>query len=336
MAEISARLRDRGFDVEIITTDPSGLLKEKDTVNGISVRRFKSWAPNDSYFFSSSLKDYLVRNSSRYDVVHAHGYHGFPSLYAAQAKIDNKLIFTPRYHGGGHTLLRNLLHIPYKYIGKKTFLKADRIICLSKYEQRLVLSKFRVNPEKVEVIPNGVNLSEFKQRERPRHSGNRILCVSRLEKYKGIEWIIKCMPRLDDETTLTIVGEGHYRKNLLKLVTESKLQDRILFLPQLQREELLKQYANADVFVLLSRFEAFGNVIAEALASGTRCIVATTSALSEWVDNENCFGISYPISLDDLTSLVYEVIRKHSERPAVVNLLDWDAVVDRIERIYAS
>jgi glycosyltransferase involved in cell wall biosynthesis len=336
VAEISTRLRDRGFNVEIITTDPSGVLRKEEMIDGMVVKRFRSWAPNDSYFFSSGLKDYLKRNSAKYDVVHAHNYHALPSLYAAQAKSDNRLVFTPRYHGGGHTLFRNLLHAPYRRFGEKIFRLADRVICLSKFEMGLILAKFGVDPRKVELIPNGINSSQFTQLERQSPSGPRLLCVSRLEKYKGVDWVIKCLPRLDDKTTLTIIGEGPHKDNLLKLILDRKLQGKVRLIPRLPRAELLKEYANADVFLLLSKFEAFGNVVAEALASGTHCIVATTSALSEWVDNENCYGISYPISLDVLASLIRQASRKASGGPAVVRLLDWDDVVDRLEPIYLN
>jgi glycosyltransferase involved in cell wall biosynthesis len=336
VAEISTRLRKRGFDVEIITTDPSGILREEEIVDDVVVRRFRSWAPNDSYFFSSRLKDYLKRNSGKYDVVHAHNYHAFPSLYAAQAKNGNRLVFTPRYHGGGHTLFRNLLHTPYRRFGERIFQLADTIICLSKFEQKIVLSGFRVDQRKLEVIPNGITLAEFARLKRPRSHGRRLLCVSRLEKYKGIDLVIKCLPLLDDAFTFTIIGEGPQKNSLLKLIQKSKLRDRVRLLSRVPRGELLGEYANADVFVLLSRFEAFGNVVAEALASGTRCIVATTSALSEWVDDENCFGISYPISLDELAGLIRQITSKASEGPAVARLLDWDDVVDRLEPIYMN
>jgi len=71
-----------------------------------------------------------MKNSESFDIVHAHSYHAFPALYAAQAKSKNKFIFTPHFHGRGHSLLRSLLHIPYKIFGKTIFPKADKIICV--------------------------------------------------------------------------------------------------------------------------------------------------------------------------------------------------------------
>ena len=90
-------------------------------------------------------------------------------------------------------------------------------------------------------------------------------------------------------------------------------------------------YAGAGVFVLLSQHEAFSIVVAEALAAKTPCIVANTSALTEWIDNKNCFGIDYPISNTELAELINTVINK---KVSEVRLWDWDEVAQQIARVY--
>ena len=58
--------------------------------------------------------------------------------------------------------------------------------------------------------------------------------------------------------------------------------------------QLLDLYSKADLLLLLSEHEAYSLVVADALASGTPCLVGNTSALSEWVDDKSCFGINLP------------------------------------------
>jgi glycosyltransferase involved in cell wall biosynthesis len=106
---ISERLA-RKHEVIVCATDSSGKLAREETIGQVKVKRFESWAPGEAYFFSRQLKKYLDENSSGFDVVHAHGYHSFPPLYAAQSKKENKFFFTPHYHGTGHTFLRRFLH----------------------------------------------------------------------------------------------------------------------------------------------------------------------------------------------------------------------------------
>lgn len=331
--EISERLSQRGFEIEILTTDPFGKLPSEDTINGLRVKRFKSWAPSEAYYISMDLKKYLKKNADKYDVVHAHGYHAFPALYAAQTKRQNKLVFTPHYHGKGHTFLRNLLHVPYKLIAKKLFYKADKIVCVSNYERNLILRNFKIKGEKVSVIPNGISREEFKNLKKEEKNGRVILCVARLEKYKGIDFLIKVLPKLENDIRLEIVGKGPEGNSLKTLVNSLRLSDRVTFYSDLSRKELLQKYANADLFALLSRYEAYGISVAEALCAGTPCVVANTSALSEWVDNKNCFGIDYPINVDKLANLIHDVIGKKVEN---IRIPDWDEVAEKLVHLYES
>lgn len=93
----------------------------------------------------------------------------------------------------------------------------------------------------------------------------------------------------------------------------------------------MERYAKADLFVYLSKYEAFGISVAEALASKIPCIVANSLALKEWIDNENCFGVKYPINVNELANLIDEVIGKEVEG---VKLLDWDDVVVELIKVY--
>jgi len=329
--EISERLLKDGFEVEVLTTDPCRKLPKEEIVNGVHVKRFKAYAPNEAYYFSRELKVYLTNNSGSYDIVHAHSYHAFPALYAAQAKDRNKLIFTPHSHGKGHTFFRNLLHIPYKFLARKIYEKADRICCVSAYEKSLVMNSFKVKEEEISVIPNGVNLEEFKGLQKRKKDCRAILYVGRLEEYKGIDFLVKVLPRLDSNTCLEIVGKGPYKKSLVKLVDRLGIRSKVSFYQNLPRNELLQKYADADLFVLLSRYEASGISVAEALAAGTPCIVANTGALREWIDDKSCFGVDHPINVDDLVKLIDKVggIRVRRE-----GLIDWNENVKNLENVY--
>jgi glycosyltransferase involved in cell wall biosynthesis len=148
-----------------------------------------------------------------------------------------------------------------------------------------------------------------------------------------MQYLIQSLPLLDEDLSVSIVGKGPYKHRLVKLADKLRLGNRVRFYQDLPRRELLKMYAKAGVFVLLSRGEAFGNAIAEALAARTPCIVATTSALKERVDNKNCFGIEYPINSDELAKLINRVIGKEV---ADVKLWDWTEVVEQIRTLYEN
>jgi glycosyltransferase involved in cell wall biosynthesis len=158
--EIARRMRE--FDVEVLATDPSGKLAKAEEIEEIKVRRFKSFAPGNAYFFSPELWSYLKRHSADYDLIHAHNFHAFPALYAALSR-PKKLVFTPHYHGHGHSFFRDILFRIYRLYARRIFCQADLVICVSKFEKELILKDFK--PKRVEVIPNGVNF-EFMRKEK--------------------------------------------------------------------------------------------------------------------------------------------------------------------------
>ncbi len=331
--EISERLAKSGFDVEVVCTDTTGRLKKHETISGVAITRFRAFAPGDAYYFAPQIYFYL-RNRS-YDIIHAHGYHALPAFFAALAKEARRFVFTPHYHRGGHTLIRNLLHKPYKPIGKKIFEKADKVVCVSEYEKRNVLSDFNMVPGKIEKIPNGLNLAEFADIKKHNEEG-ALLYVGRLEKYKGIQHIIKALPYLKD-FRLKIIGKGPFENDLRRLAEELSVTGRIQWYKNLTREEMLTHYASADVFLMLSTHEAYGITVAEALMSGTPCIVAMGRALDEFVDGERCMGIEIPITDEKLVSIILKLKESGIKgRIETKNLPihDWNDVTGKLIEIY--
>lgn len=330
---ISERLA-RNHEVIVATTDQTGRLCKEETVSGVRIIRFKSIGPTGTFKFYPTLRNYLFKNSSGFDIVHAHNYHALPALYAACAKNGNRLVFTPHYHGTGHTLFRKILHKPYRYFGKMLFDRADGVICVSVYERNLVLRHFGIDPTKAVVIPNGINFKEFHCGLTKRNeSHNKILYVGRLEKYKGVQYLIKVLPQLNQNATLEIVGEGPHQRNLRRISSKLRLEKRVRFYEDLERDELLQKYVEADIFVTLSSNESYGICVAEALASGTPCIVNNAAALSEWIDGENCFGIDSPKDLEGLASLINSVMGRNVRSP---KLHDWDEIAKDTVRFYEA
>lgn len=331
--EISERLAKAGHDVEVITTDPTGKLDKRDTINGVKVTRFRSFAPGNAYYFAPQIYFYLKKHN--YDVIHAHSYHALPALFAALGKRERRFVFTPHYHRSGHTAFRNLLHKPYRFLGKMIFSRADTIICVSEYEKKLVESDFRVQGKTVK-IPNGINLKEFEQlKHHQKEYGEKILLyVGRLEEYKGVQYIIQSLPELQD-FRLRVVGKGPYEEELRKMAKDLRVADRVKWLKDLSRKELLECYADADIFLMLSSHEAYGITVAEALAAGTPCVVAKGSALEEFVDGHACIGVDIRNGLGDILEAI-KSLDKIDKRgfDSKKLLMDWEEVTGKIQTLY--
>jgi len=323
--EISERLVKKGFEVEVICTDPSGTLPKQENINGVKVTRFWAFAPGNAYHFSPAIYFYLKKKD--YDILHVHNYHSFPALFASIV-TKKRFIFTPHYHGGSHLYLRNLLLKPYNLIGAFIFEKAEKVICVSKYEMILIENDFHVPREKLVHIPNGLNTNEFKNIKELKKNSNVILYAGRLESYKGIQYIIEALPLLD-VYRLKVIGKGNYEKDLHDLAQQLKVNDRIDWLKDLERNNLLSHFKSADVFVNLSTFEAYGITVAEALACGTPSIVAKGGALEEFIDGEGCVGMDYPIDIIYLSHLI-----KSRKRVVPRNMPDWDDITSDLIKVY--
>ena len=245
------------------------------------------------------------------------------------------MIITPHYHGHGSTFFRDILIRCYKPFGGKVVKDADIVVSVSEYEKNILITDFNVDPNRITVIPNGINRNEFENVrinvEKERDERLTILYIARLERFKGVQYTIRALPLLDEKIHLEIVGKGPYKNELLRLAENLQVMHRVHFYQDLERNVLIEKYGKADLFILLSKYEGFGIVVAEALASRTPCIVANKSALTQWVDNQNCFGVDYPVNIESLATLITKVIGRKVSK---VDLWDWDDVAKQLELLY--
>jgi glycosyltransferase involved in cell wall biosynthesis len=334
---ISERLAKK-HDVTVYATNHGLRYPRYELRNGVKIERFDCIAPNEAYYLSWEM---LLRlRKARFDIVHAHGYHAFPLHFSTLAKCD-KFIVTPHFHGVGHSTFRNSLVRLLKPFGKRSFEKADRIIAVSEYEKSLIREQFGFGVDRVTVIPNGVSFNEFSGLKKRDRGFRSVLYVGYLIGFKGSQYLVEVLPKLPADVVLEIVGHGPLKPYLERRAKELGVSDRVRFYEYLSREELLQKFADADVFAMLSAYEAYSIVVAEALAAGTPCVVAKTSALSEWVDNETCIGVDFPISLAALARQINRVLDNDVDLKAIrkwmgTKILDWNEITNRLEHLYVN
>lgn len=340
--EISEGLVKRGFEVDVLTTGSSS--ESEEVIDGVVVRRFESRSPNEAYYFSNKLKEYLANNAKNYSIVHAHSYHALPALYAMQAKDSNMLVFTPHYLGGGQSFFRGMLHFPYRFVAGRIFDKAERVICVSEYEKELVLKGFRVDDEKVLVIPNGVDreeLSKFKWS--PSSSRLKITYSGRLEKrQKKVDKLIRSFGLLVREygvdADFVVIGRGPYEREMSKLIEDLGLQNRIFLKSWLPRDQYLEELASSNVFVMPSECECYCITAAEAITMGVPTVVADSAALHSYAQAGLALGIDTPVTEEKIARAVNEALTMPSTRKPLGSFdgfLSWEEVVDQlVEKVY--
>jgi glycosyltransferase involved in cell wall biosynthesis len=147
---------------------------------------------------------------------------------------------------------------------------------------------------KTEIIPNGVALDKIikiKETEKIKHELNItndqkiILSVSRLVEKNGIADLIKTVSLLRVPYKLLIAGDGHLKNKLEQLAQELHIQDKVIFLGDLEYSDLSSYYSIADVFVRPSISEGFGNVFIEAMSVGVPVIATPVGGIPDFLIN---------------------------------------------------
>lgn len=323
--EISERLVERGHDVTVVTADLGPDVQAEETRNGVEVRRFHGLAPGDAYHVAPRI--YPAVRDLDADVVHAHNYHALPALFAALAVDDDPFVVTPHYHGESASAFRTRLLSLYRPLGGRALRTADRVVAVSEWERDQIQAHFGVDAT---VIPNGIDVDRFRKADPVERARPYILCVGRLVEYKDIQDVIRALPLLPDYD-LVVAGDGPYRRQLEEAATVAGVTDRVHFEGYVPTADLAGLYAGADAYVSLSRFEAYGMTVGEALAAGTPCVVRDSGALRSWTRYDGVEGIG---TTDP--DVVVRAIESVAGTDVSVSLPTWNAVTRDLLDCYES
>jgi len=202
-----------------------------------------------------------------------------------------------------------------------SYRKADRVVALSNGVRDDLITRYGLQPEKVKTVYNPVELAFIAKAATANcedlveeKDSFRILSAGRLVRQKGFDILINAVARLRPlNIRLTILGEGEDRKDLLNLAERLGVKERV-FLPGFQKNPY-SWMGRSDLFVLSSRWEGFGHVIVEAMASGTpvlstRCKSGPEEIITDGVDGILC----EPESVEDMAEKIHFMIRNPDAR----------------------
>jgi len=184
-----------------------------------------------------------------------------------------------------HNRALQLVHFLLTPLTRWIWRRADRVVAVCESLGRLAL---HTCPDlRYNVVPNGVDLSLFHPRTEPRKPGPiRCLAVARLIERKGLGDLIRAMALLErGRFQVEIVGGGSDEVVLRGLAADLGLANEVRFVGPMPRAEVARRYRAADLFTLPSSAEAFGNVFAEALASGLPIVGSSIGGIPDLVEH---------------------------------------------------
>ena len=259
--------------------------------------------------FACAVENFRKSFELKYDLVFSHYWiSGIAGQYLqAWWQVPQVIMF--------HTLgaIKNALGIgedesELRLEEERLVAKASRCVIASTETEKIALFRFYdVPPEKVVVLPCGVNLTKFNIMDKAAMrqklglgEGPIILFVGRIERLKGLERVIVTLPYLSAiKPKLVIVGEDgarHGEVETLKLLAIKKdVTESVIFRGLVAHEQLAEYYNAADVCVLPSYYESFGLVPLEALACGTPVVATDVGNLKNIIrDGETGFVLTDP------------------------------------------
>lgn len=330
--QIATRVAGQGHNVTVLTHQEPNPLPAVETLGAVTVRRFPVPVASTNFAMSPALCRHLVRAKNEYDLVHAHSYHALPAL-AARVFKQTPLVFTPHYHGTGHSSFRALLHRPYRRVGAKIFEGSDAIIAVSPAEAELIRTHFPPVSSRIHVIPNGVDARALAAANSFATDEVVILSAGRLEPYKQVDRTVASLRSLPDRFVLRVTGDGPARSAIADAVEIAALGGRVHLVGRVPEDVLHRWYKTASVYVTMSRHEAMGITIAEALAAGTRVVASDIPAHRSV--QRSAGGTMRLVAVDASPAQLAEAIQDIVDapvRPAMVET--WDDVSERTARLY--
>jgi phosphatidylinositol alpha-mannosyltransferase len=268
-----------------------------------------------SLWLAPKIREVLERE--KFDVVHLHE-PLMPMLCTSILRLSNTAnvgTFHASYGKPGYNFARPI----GKWILRRWFRKLDGKIAVSKPAVEYAHTNF---PGYYNIIPNGVDLEHFSPDVAPiekfKDGKLNILFVSRLEKRKGLNYLLQAFKQLKEEIPdcrLIVVGPGtRLRRRYERYVAKSGLKD-VVFVGLVAYDELPRYYKTADVFCAPAiASESFGIILLEAMAMGKPIVASNISGYANVVSHGVDGLLVPPADKDKLTKALISLLNDESLR----------------------
>lgn len=197
----------------------------------------------------------------------------------------------------------------------------------------------------ISIIPLAVDLKQYKKsKDRTAAAGNTILFVGRLERRKGVRYLLrafKLLQEVEPDTELIVAGDGPEREMLTQLSTDLGLRN-VSFLGYVTHAEKLKLLAMADLFCAPAIYgEGFGIVLLEAMATGLVTVAGDNSGYASALRELGEVSLVNPRSSQEFARRLRVMLKQPELRmvwqkwaASYVKQFSYVSVVDQYEALY--
>ena len=329
--DLSKRLIKDGHEVTVVTYRDNASVPEYENDKGVNVYRVDNYMIHPNNFidwimqlnFNMMAKaTEIINKEGGFDVIHAHDWLVTYAAKSLKNAYDIPIVATIHATEAGRN--SGIHDDTQRYINDTEWLltyEATEVIVNSNYMKNELQRLFGLPFDKINVIPNGINLNNFVgierdydfRRQYAMDNEKIILYVGRLVYEKGIQHLIAAMPKIlsnYNDAKLIIVGKGGMLDELKAETSNLGLDSKVYFTGYMDSKKIQKMYKCADVAVFPSTYEPFGIVALEAMLAGVPTVVSDIGGLDEivlhGVDGMKSYAGNANSIADSVTTLLYD------------------------------
>jgi glycogen(starch) synthase len=259
-----------------------------------------------------AMKVLTATESEPFDIIHAHDWMTFPAGVALATHSGKPLVVqvhsTEFDRSGEHVN-------QYVYdIERWGMHAANKVITVSNYTRNIVMNRYGVPPEKIEVVYNGIDFSDSVAVGAPPAESGRgdkvVLFLGRITMQKGPEYFLHAAKRvLEKEKNVKFImaGDGDKLHGIIDLAAWLGIGHKVFFTRFLRGADVHRAYQMADLYVMPSVSEPFGIAPLEALQHNVPVLISKTSGIAEAF--RNALKVDF-WDIDEMANKIVAVLRR--------------------------
>ncbi|MGC9360729.1 MAG: glycosyltransferase family 4 protein [Anaerolineae bacterium] len=367
VADLLPALARRGLEIHLVTPRRDPLLPPYEHANGLHIHRADIPQGHYGDIYEESMavcaslcevSAGIMERHAPVDLIHNHDW--LTASAAAVLKHQFKVPLVATIHaterGRGRGELGSTMAYRINDAEWRLAYEAWRVICCTKYMANEIVSYLNTPANKIDVIPNGVDVTPFTALDMHDLTAFRarfalpeeklVVSVGRLVEEKGMQVLVRAAPEVlaaVPEAKFVIAGKGPQADYLARLVRELHLDGKVLLVGFISDEDRNRLYKTADCAVFPSLYEPFGIVALEAMAAKVPVVVSEIGGLREIVQHAETGITVYP---NNPASCAWGIIHtlQHPQWAAqrvdnayklVTTRYNWDTIAEQTEAVYA-
>ena len=352
--DLSKKLIRDGHEVTVVTYKEGNVPYFEDD-KGVKVYRVDNYMINPNNFIDWILQlnfnlvakaSEIIQKEGKFDVIHAHDWLVAYAAKTLKNSYDIPIVSTIHATEAGRN--SGIHDETQRYINDTEWMltyESTEVIVNSNFMKCELQRLFGLPFEKINVIPNGLNLNMYSGIEkdyefRRRYAADNekiIMCAGRLVYEKGFQHLIDAMPKIlanYNDAKLIIAGKGGMLDELKQKVSYLGIDNKVYFTGKLDSKDLFKMYKCADIAVFPSTYEPFGLVAIEAMYGGIPTVVSDVGGLDEIVTHGVDGMKSYAGNANSIADSVLTLLFDHqlcdnivkNAKAKVKNTYNWNKI----------